>query len=101
YLAGENRNLGAALDSSTMSNPEFAYRRPEQPADSQPDVSASEAPTWETLAAVIDKHIPGMDTTVVRRAYDFAAEQHAGVWRQSGEPYISHPNAVAMILAEM
>jgi GTP diphosphokinase / guanosine-3',5'-bis(diphosphate) 3'-diphosphatase len=37
----------------------------------------------------------------VRRAYRFGAEAHAGQTRQSGEPYIQHPLAVAGILAEM
>ncbi len=38
---------------------------------------------------------------LVVRAYEFGAEAHAGQTRQSGEPYISHPVAVAGILAEM
>ena len=37
----------------------------------------------------------------VRRAYRFGAEAHEGQTRQSGEPYIQHPLAVASILAEM
>jgi len=37
----------------------------------------------------------------VRRAYDFGDEAHAGQHRKSGEPYIQHPLAVALILAEM
>jgi (p)ppGpp synthase/HD superfamily hydrolase len=36
----------------------------------------------------------------VYRAYSFAAQAHAGVYRQSGEPYIEHPIAVASWLAE-
>ncbi len=38
---------------------------------------------------------------LVRRAYDFAARIHAGQKRKSGEPYITHPLAVATRLAEM
>ncbi|MEJ2604050.1 MAG: bifunctional (p)ppGpp synthetase/guanosine-3',5'-bis(diphosphate) 3'-pyrophosphohydrolase [Gammaproteobacteria bacterium] len=38
---------------------------------------------------------------LVVRAYEFGAEAHAGQTRQSGEPYISHPVAVAGILADM
>src|SRR5262249_8078529 len=37
----------------------------------------------------------------VRRAYEFGAGQHKGQKRDSGEPYIFHPLAVARILAEM
>ncbi|MCL4524028.1 MAG: bifunctional (p)ppGpp synthetase/guanosine-3',5'-bis(diphosphate) 3'-pyrophosphohydrolase [Acidobacteria bacterium] len=38
---------------------------------------------------------------LVRRAYDFAAEQHQSQVRQSGEPFMSHPIEVAHILADM
>ncbi|NNF16213.1 MAG: bifunctional (p)ppGpp synthetase/guanosine-3',5'-bis(diphosphate) 3'-pyrophosphohydrolase [Gammaproteobacteria bacterium] len=38
---------------------------------------------------------------MVRRAYDFGAEAHSGQTRMSGERYISHPIAVASILADL
>ena len=41
------------------------------------------------------------DTTLLQRAYVFAAQAHAGQVRLSGEPYLSHPLAVAYILADM
>jgi GTP diphosphokinase / guanosine-3',5'-bis(diphosphate) 3'-diphosphatase len=37
----------------------------------------------------------------VKAAYEFAARAHEGQQRYSGEPYISHPVAVATILAEL
>jgi GTP diphosphokinase / guanosine-3',5'-bis(diphosphate) 3'-diphosphatase len=37
----------------------------------------------------------------IRRAYRFGADAHEGQTRQSGEPYIQHPLAVATILADM
>jgi len=40
------------------------------------------------------------DTALVRRAFDTALAAHAGQFRQSGEPYVTHPLAVARILAE-
>jgi GTP diphosphokinase / guanosine-3',5'-bis(diphosphate) 3'-diphosphatase len=84
-----------------MSRPEFVSRTSEEAANSPTALTASEIPTWNTLEAVIKEHLPGMDISRVRQAHDFAAEQHSNVWRQSGEPYISHPIAVAIILAEM
>ncbi|MEA3161207.1 MAG: diphosphokinase / guanosine-3,5-bis(diphosphate) 3-diphosphatase [Gammaproteobacteria bacterium] len=37
----------------------------------------------------------------VREAYDFGAEKHQGQKRVSGEPYITHPVAVAAIIADL
>ncbi len=37
----------------------------------------------------------------IRRAYDFAEKRHSGQIRRSGEAYITHPIAVANILADM
>jgi guanosine-3',5'-bis(diphosphate) 3'-pyrophosphohydrolase len=44
---------------------------------------------------------PSEDLDLLRRAYDFAAEQHAEQRRESGDPYLSHPLAVAHLLADM
>ncbi|WP_165175293.1 bifunctional (p)ppGpp synthetase/guanosine-3',5'-bis(diphosphate) 3'-pyrophosphohydrolase [Desulfovibrio sp. ZJ369] len=44
---------------------------------------------------------PDADLELIRRAYVFAATAHAGQTRLSGEPYLSHPLAVADTLAEM
>ncbi len=44
---------------------------------------------------------PAEDLDLLRRAYDFAALQHAEQRRESGEPYLSHPLAVAHLLADM
>src|SRR6202008_2632889 len=43
----------------------------------------------------------GDDLELLRRAYDFAAEQHKTQTRLSGEPFLSHPVEVAHILADM
>ncbi len=66
-------------------------------ADSAPPQGAE----WEDLLAVIQRRMPGMDPSVVKHAYDFAKGAHEGKFRRSGEPYISHPVEVAIILAEM
>ena len=44
---------------------------------------------------------PNADLELIQKAYVFAATAHAGQTRLSGEPYLSHPLAVASILAEM
>jgi guanosine-3',5'-bis(diphosphate) 3'-pyrophosphohydrolase len=43
----------------------------------------------------------GGDGALLRRAYDVAERMHRGQMRKSGEPYITHPLAVAQILAEL
>jgi len=43
----------------------------------------------------------GEDQERVERAYVFARDAHAGVRRKSGEPYITHPVAVSVILAKL
>ncbi len=49
----------------------------------------------------VRRNRPGDDLGLLRRAYDFAAEQHKSQLRLSGEPYLSHPVEVAHILADM
>jgi GTP pyrophosphokinase len=53
------------------------------------------------LLAKVRQNRPSDDTEQLRRAYEFAAEQHKGQMRKSGAPYLSHPLEVAHILADM
>ena len=53
------------------------------------------------LAKEILRHYPEGDAELVRRAYAYAAEAHEGQKRVSGEAYITHPAAVAMLVAEL
>ncbi|MEU3692536.1 RelA/SpoT family protein [Streptomyces narbonensis] len=46
-------------------------------------------------------HHPEADLAVLRRAYVLAESSHRGQFRKSGEPYITHPLAVTLILAEL
>ncbi len=58
-------------------------------------------PALEPLLRTLRSTHPRADTAVVARAYEVAAKAHEGQFRKSGEPYITHPLAVAMILAEL
>jgi len=49
----------------------------------------------------VHRNRPGDDLDLLRRAYDFAAEQHKTQTRRSGEPFLSHPVEVAHLLADM
>jgi GTP pyrophosphokinase len=54
----------------------------------------------QILSEVAGYH-PAADVAMVRRAYQFAAQAHDGQTRKSGDPYVTHPLAVAQIIAEL
>jgi GTP pyrophosphokinase/guanosine-3',5'-bis(diphosphate) 3'-pyrophosphohydrolase len=59
----------------------------------------AEAASFATLTAKLD-YLPKADIKKVREAYKFADEAHLGQFRASGEPYITHPIAVAGLCAD-
>lgn len=64
-------------------------------------IAALTAPTVEAIIGQMNQYLPSVDADLVRRAYALAVVAHAGQYRQSGEPYIDHPVAVASILLEL
>jgi len=52
------------------------------------------------LVARVQSYNPRTDAAKLRAAYDYAKQVHAGQRRRSGEPYFTHPVAVAALLAE-
>lgn len=55
----------------------------------------------QSLQAHLNGYLTPAHIAEVFRACDLAEQAHAGVTRKSGEPYITHPIAVAEILADM
>ena len=55
---------------------------------------------YRKLEDTIRDYNPGADFAHIRSAYEFAKQQHGDQRRKSGEPYITHPLAVAQIVAE-
>ena len=53
------------------------------------------------LIAAHRRVFPGADADLLRRAYAVADHWHAGQTRKSGAPYVTHPLAVAILLAEI
>ena len=49
----------------------------------------------------IKRIIPTDDCALLLSAYDYAKEMHSGQKRASGEPYFTHPCAVAEILVDL
>jgi GTP pyrophosphokinase len=62
---------------------------------------AQPAGAVDTLIRTVRANHPKADLTIVERAYTAAERAHDGQKRRSGEPYITHPVAVAQILAEL
>ena len=66
---------------------------------STPAAANAAAASFAALTAKLD-YMSAADIDNVRRAYRFADEAHLGQLRNSGEPYITHPIAVAQQCAE-
>ncbi|MFE3315196.1 RelA/SpoT family protein [Embleya sp. NPDC059213] len=58
-------------------------------------------PVLEPLLRVVRVNDPKADLRQIERAYTTAERWHRGQRRKSGDPYITHPLAVASILAEL
>ncbi|CUH78371.1 RelA/SpoT family protein [Tropicibacter naphthalenivorans] len=54
----------------------------------------------EDLVALVRNYNPKTNEKLILAAYDYGREMHEGQFRKSGEPYFSHPVAVAAILTE-
>lgn len=53
------------------------------------------------LLRIAKANHPKADVSIIERAFEVAEEAHRGQNRKSGEPYITHPLAVARILADL
>jgi GTP diphosphokinase / guanosine-3',5'-bis(diphosphate) 3'-diphosphatase len=58
-------------------------------------------PVLDPLFKTIRTHHPKADVRLVQHAYEVADAKHQGQTRRSGDAYITHPLAVATILAEL
>ena len=62
---------------------------------------AQPAGAVDRLVKTVRMHHPKADVALIERAYSAAERAHRGQLRKSGEPYITHPVAVAQILADL
>ncbi|WP_343250775.1 bifunctional (p)ppGpp synthetase/guanosine-3',5'-bis(diphosphate) 3'-pyrophosphohydrolase [Diplocloster hominis] len=56
---------------------------------------------YDELIASVKKYHPSTDISIIEKAYKTAREAHKDQARKSGEPYITHPLCVAIILADL
>src|SRR6187402_86158 len=76
-----------------------ALAPPAPSTKSTPAAANAAAASFAALTARLD-YMSAADVDSVRQAYRFADEAHLGQMRSSGEPYITHPIAVAAQCAE-
>lgn len=73
----------------------MAQAAPPKPLDNRPpEMNLAE------FIIRVEAENSNVDVPLLRRAYEFSEMVHAGQKRESGEPYINHCLAVAMVLAE-
>ncbi|GLT09003.1 guanosine-3',5'-bis(diphosphate) 3'-pyrophosphohydrolase [Sulfitobacter porphyrae] len=56
--------------------------------------------TADDLIRLVKAYNPKSNEKLIRAAFEFGAEMHEGQFRHSGQPYFTHPVAVAAILTE-
>ena len=92
--------MSALLPPTPLATP-ARHARPAKPAATKttPAAANAAAASFAALTAKLD-YMSSLDVDNIRRAYRFADEAHLGQLRNSGEPYITHPIAVAQQCAE-
>ena len=93
------RGVGTALKSSSDTVPVTGSNRHASAALSSPAAANAAAASFASLTARLD-YLAAPELEQVRGAYRFADQAHLGQIRNSGEPYITHPIAVAAQCAE-
>ena len=63
--------------------------------------AAAEERSIKSLSEGLSNYLAKDQVNSVRRAYFYAEQAHDGQYRHSGDPYVTHPLAVASILGEM
>ncbi|MFT3760065.1 RelA/SpoT family protein [Thauera sp.] len=79
------------MDESEREAPQEPYR---------PPPSSVLSLDFQQLKTKLLGYLRPEDVGLVEAAYHFAADAHAGQFRVSGEPYVSHPVAVASLVAD-
>lgn len=70
------------------------------PAPQSPPAEAL-CPGLEELSQRLESYLSAPQIEAIRHAYRFAERAHNGQYRRNGDPYITHPLAVANILCDM
>ncbi|BBB60533.1 guanosine-3',5'-bis(diphosphate) 3'-pyrophosphohydrolase [Undibacterium sp. YM2] len=94
----------AAVALAAIRSPANSINKHSSPLDELDSIRASSTNTGvasiTALTNRISEYMSASELKLVKEAYRFSDEMHLGQVRKSGEPYISHPIAVAEICAE-
>ncbi|MFT0532373.1 RelA/SpoT family protein [Castellaniella hirudinis] len=93
------RGASSGLLAVLRKGPRLRRRKPNNAPASVPAAAPSPIASLAGLHQIISTYLPPRDIERVREAYRFADNAHLGQFRESGEPYISHPIAVTEICA--
>ena len=61
----------------------------------------NKTPKIGDLTSILSNYMTSDEVTLIEKAHQLAEKAHEGQFRQSGESYIHHPLAVALILADL
>ncbi|MFT4197885.1 MAG: bifunctional (p)ppGpp synthetase/guanosine-3',5'-bis(diphosphate) 3'-pyrophosphohydrolase [Pseudoxanthomonas sp.] len=75
--------------------------RASKAARTAPATLEDDVPAYVRNLEVAAAYLPAEQLPLLRRAWEVGAQAHSGQTRKSGEPYITHPVAVAQVLAEL
>ena len=94
--------VATTLQALSGSLPGISTRPGQKPtAHSIPREEHSANSSLAAFEQLIADYLPLEQAQLVRRAYYYSEQAHYGQTRRSGEPYVTHPLAVASILARM
>ena len=89
----------SAAPSNRASSERTVAKPPHHPQDAAPHYATGVASVTH-LTTKLAEYLTPAELKKVKEAYRFSDEMHLGQMRMSGEPYISHPIAVAEICAD-
>ncbi len=100
-LPTEPAKVNEAAAARLASGPEQPRLRMRQRLARLGATRSPQSAVLDPLFAVVRANHPKADLALLERAYRTAEHYHRGQTRKSGDPYITHPLAVATILAEL
>ncbi len=109
HAENPHRTLAAAPTEKSDGAPVADSARSKETPSAQKALSSAEAAAKHPVGFIrqtelidlVKAYDPSADEKILNKAYVFAMKAHGDQTRQSGDPYFSHPLAVAAILTEL